>query len=81
MATMSLKKYVVVGFVTKQDAQVAFNAALARFGRKSIPSSNLSRCEGNLVYFLPNNSAERTRIESFLLSQQGSQPKGCYCTV
>ena len=72
----SLKEYAVVGFVSAEDAEKAFDVATSRFNIKNRPVHNLSRQDGNIVY-MHVVGVKKSIVEDFLLRQPGAQPKGC----
>lgn len=76
---LRFKKYVAVGFFSKQEAQQAMSAALEHFRKGRANCDNLSRCEGNIVYFQLDSKSERASIKTFLLNQPGAQPEGSLC--
>ncbi len=75
----SLKQYVIIGFNTEKEARNALNSTIEFFRSGSTNSDDLSRCEGNIVYFRVETLDEKALLENYLLNQPGAQPKGCLC--
>jgi len=75
-----LNRYIVVSFHSAKQAQRAFEDTLASFDQTLPMRLDLSRVEGNTVYYMCTKMSDIDHaIEHFLLAQDGAQPKGCHC--
>lgn len=74
----SKKKFVLVAFITKEDAEKALQSAWNYFaGQGIIDVGHLSHCDDNIVHFQVTDPRAESVIRRFLLKQDGSLPDGC----